>query len=1693
MAESKKKEERKEEKDGLLYMWQGYHGDVEVVKYPSLFGIPIRKVAIGTDHSVFLTYDGRLFACGSNDYGQLGVGTGNENHAYDPVLISGLSGESIKDVACGSNHCTAVTKSGQVYCWGDSRQYQCASTEKKVTTPQLVNISKVNSEHCVHGVSLEDEDVTIVKVSCGSTHTVALSDAGEVWVWGSGEGLGTKKTSTASPVILERLVGRNVLGISCGFTHTLAVVERSLLDDSYSSVKTRRSRASETTTHKNLPKTCAKCNSEIYTYLETSDTCIISEEHLCQCDDSSETPASSGEKSEGELVQKSRKSESCDDVFESPEETSRKKSSDHSLSQTLKIVEDHSEETHEEDVWVKQDSSNTGVYPLENTAESHGMHKCPGSNKLAAGSSVRFVNEEEARKYLAEQYEDKKEEEEVPPQQETATSTTLGSLFSSVQMYPSDVMGHISSVPQQMSSMTSKAFTSITDRLGFTTDNKPKDNASESSGTGSNLFLAGFDTSEEDLRSPGVEDQGNRSSQETSFISDSSTDDSAERLSLRTIQAKQENLCKMVPCDQLPVITETSDTFITLETEVWSWGKNNKGQLGHGDEIDRNQPEVVRTLNGAKVVRVCGGGYHSLALTADSRVYSWGFNASGQLARTDNTAKPCTIQLMDRCYVWDVAAGEKFSMFLMDRDGFQPEIHFVGKHPCRDLYVPVYKTNRLTHLKFLKQAGWVRAISAGEDNSACISCWSFTGFTASLFEVAASERRFYSYLNRIVKSVVHPLKESSFFSTLDVFPYKSCTQNLLAAFENITNLIGENSVDLTSRIRSMDNFLEANFFTKCEDIISEFKIFSISFADMLAIGGLEFLCKTGKPFFDTLDKDLQALLDGSKYSKKNMAEKLQILFDRPFSHVKEYCRLTEKLACNYEAEAAEYRLLSKVTLQWQTLKRTTSNEHKIATNTKSFWESLNFHKLIDAVKIPTRRLIRSSRDHPLSLYGGGRMSTNDFFLFNDLFVHAQYSTFRSYPLDTLWIETLEDDKQRNLISLIMPEEKLTLVASDGNEKTEWLVALNSTINKDLSRQKSVSRRGSSDRLTPPDIRFANHQFIRHTVFKGATYSGYWMTGKIHGFGEMKWADGRKYIGNFKEGLQHGHGKLILKQDDGSERTQEGYWRDGLLHGLAKVRYSNGDIYEGAFKDGQRHGHGIYRHGQHTSMAASVYIGEWVSDKKQGYGIMDDVMKGEKYMGLWQEDIRQGGGIVVTLDGMYFEGNFTQDKLTGYGLMLTYDTSTYEGEFAGITQLQGKGKLTMPNHDTIEGTFSGSWNEGLKINGVFKKAAYSEVNKKKGHNNLSPIFGTMAVPASQRWEGMFQQCISVFRVKGQDQLNTEKAWENVAITLSKGEKSIIEIHKNPNNKIKRILNLAEELETIPPHSKGRLTVEYYREIRQYLHKAFDLPFHPLGKLMEGLVDVFRAAYIGVGAHPRLLDHAVNEITSFVYRLYKCVRILFPDLPENGGPILIEPETSEEREMTPEEDKSMVVSCGTLIHPILLPKIYPPLFDLYALYNDKENEKYWERVRKLNKQGDVGLMAFLGIDQKFWLLDALLRDKSKSLSALRDHCYLSCIETLQHISTAFSPKEKLEVIQKTFSEITKTVQESMGDVQMWCMDDLFPIFHYIVIRAQIRHLGAEIHLIQDLMERHLENGELGIMFTMLHACYFQIQNEKIPGQG
>ena len=55
----------------------------------------------------------------------------------------------------------------------------------------------------------------------------------------------------------------------------------------------------------------------------------------------------------------------------------------------------------------------------------------------------------------------------------------------------------------------------------------------------------------------------------------------------------------------------------------------------------------------------------------------------------------------------------------------------------------------------------------------------------------------------------------------------------------------------------------------------------------------------------------------------------------------------------------------------------------------------------------------------------------------------------------------------------------------------------------------------------------------------------------------------------------------------------------------------------------------------------------------------------------------------------------------------------------------------------------------------------------------------------------------------------------------------------------------------------------------------------------------------------------------------------------------------------------INSNSLLHPLLLPRLYNPLYTLYALHSAKADEVYSERLHQLNKRGDIALMSFLEI--------------------------------------------------------------------------------------------------------------------------------------
>lgn len=64
---------------------------------------------------------------------------------------------------------------------------------------------------------------------------------------------------------------------------------------------------------------------------------------------------------------------------------------------------------------------------------------------------------------------------------------------------------------------------------------------------------------------------------------------------------------------------------------VWFWGYNSKGQLEDMDETGVKGPELIRHLSGMEIVDIDTGDFHSLALSKEGKVYSWGANDYGQL------------------------------------------------------------------------------------------------------------------------------------------------------------------------------------------------------------------------------------------------------------------------------------------------------------------------------------------------------------------------------------------------------------------------------------------------------------------------------------------------------------------------------------------------------------------------------------------------------------------------------------------------------------------------------------------------------------------------------------------------------------------------------------------------------------------------------------------------------------------------------------------------------------------------------------------------------------------------------------------------------------------------------------------------------------------------------------------------------
>jgi len=179
-------------------------------------GIPtnvtVFSLAAGGTHSLILA-NGKVYAAGSDRFGQLGQGGTNRVNRSSFTNVFGSPSNPVVAVSAGGNHSLALTELGDVYACGDNTYGQLGQSNSPVDSVIWLK---------VHFQGLTNR---IVSVVAGADHNLAVDEGGGVWVWGRNNygqlGKGTRTKAEGTPSELNLGVGVFAESVAAGFSHSL--------------------------------------------------------------------------------------------------------------------------------------------------------------------------------------------------------------------------------------------------------------------------------------------------------------------------------------------------------------------------------------------------------------------------------------------------------------------------------------------------------------------------------------------------------------------------------------------------------------------------------------------------------------------------------------------------------------------------------------------------------------------------------------------------------------------------------------------------------------------------------------------------------------------------------------------------------------------------------------------------------------------------------------------------------------------------------------------------------------------------------------------------------------------------------------------------------------------------------------------------------------------------------------------------------------------------------------------------------------------------------------------------------------------------------------------------------------------------------------------------------------------------------
>lgn len=213
--------------NGDLYTWGGGmygklgHGDEAGHATPkrveALVGATVAQIACGSRHTAIVTASGALYTWGDKENGVAGHGE-TEGHQYLPRLLESMAAKRVAQISACGFHTAIVTDAGELFTWGEGKFGRLGHmSERNCHSPTIVEYMVGKKPR---------------QVSCGGFHTAVVSEDGRLYTFGGGEHgqLGhNDRVNKMTPTFVEALDGMFVSQITCGWSHSVALTVKGLV------------------------------------------------------------------------------------------------------------------------------------------------------------------------------------------------------------------------------------------------------------------------------------------------------------------------------------------------------------------------------------------------------------------------------------------------------------------------------------------------------------------------------------------------------------------------------------------------------------------------------------------------------------------------------------------------------------------------------------------------------------------------------------------------------------------------------------------------------------------------------------------------------------------------------------------------------------------------------------------------------------------------------------------------------------------------------------------------------------------------------------------------------------------------------------------------------------------------------------------------------------------------------------------------------------------------------------------------------------------------------------------------------------------------------------------------------------------------------------------------------------------------